>query len=225
MRYIRRSGNPNALVAIFLLVLLAIFVGPGMLPNLLPSIIPGADESILCAWLRTGEDRATHQSMIGRTTSNPLSLRVRTSALPGQPGDKLRVTIIITNNSIGTVAIYYNPAQVRLGDDNVSSGLGLVFNAPGNQAQGAGNNGTIPESDIKLLGPRQSCVHHTEWTFEQIPQLGLGTGANTAKAYYRNTSPGIAQVTGTSGQAIYADQGLWVGIVQSEAVTIPIAGG
>src|SRR5262245_44466280 len=129
MRYFRRSGNPNALVGIFLLVLLAIFAGPGMLPNLLPNIIPGADESIMCAWLRTGNERAQHQSLIGRTATNPISLRVRTSALPSSPGQTLQVNIVITNNSLGTVAFYYNPAQVRYGDDGVSSGLGLIPNS------------------------------------------------------------------------------------------------
>jgi hypothetical protein len=157
MRYFRRSGNPNTLVAIFLLVLLAIFAGPGMLPNLLPSLIPGADESILCAWLRTGNDRATHQSLIGRTAQNPISLKVRTTALPRQSGEALNVTIVVTNISLGTVAIYYNPAQVRYGDDGNSSGLGLVPNATGTQPRGSGNVGVIPEADIRLLGPRQSC--------------------------------------------------------------------
>lgn len=225
MRYFRRSGNPNALVAIFLLVLLAIFAGPGMLPNLLPSLIPGADESILCAWLRTGTDRAAHQSLIGRTAQNPISLSVRTTALPRQSGETLSVTIVITNNSLGTVAINYNPAQVRYGDDGVSSGLGLVPNASGPQAAGSGNVGVIPEEDIRLLGPRQSCVHKTAWTFEQVPSLGLSPGSNSFKAYYRNTSSGAVQNASTTEQAIYADQGLWVGIVESEPVQIPIAGG
>lgn len=225
MRYFRRSGSPNTLVAIFLLVLLAVFAGPGMLPNLLPSLIPGADESILCSWLRSGTDRASHQSLIGRTAQNPLSLKVRTSALPRQSGESLTVTIVITNNSLGTVAIYYNPAQVRYGDDGSSSGLGLIPNATGSQSVGGGNVGVVPESDIRLLGPRQSCVHKTAWTFEQLPSLGLSGASNTFKAYYRNTSPGIAQSVSSGEQAIYSDQGLWVGLVESEPVTIPLVGG
>ncbi|MCA0453214.1 MAG: hypothetical protein LCI00_04490 [Chloroflexi bacterium] len=225
MRYFRRSGNPNALVGIFLLVLLAIFAGPGMLPNLLPNIIPGADESIMCAWLRTGTERAQHQSLIGRTATNPISLRVRTSALPSAPGQTLQVNIVITNNSLGTVAIYYNPAQVRYGDDGVSSGLGLIPNSNSAIPRGQNTGGSIPESDIRLLGPRQSCIHHTAWTFEQIGSLGLNQGINTFKAYYRSTSAGVAQVTTGTTQAIYSDQGLWVGVTESEAVPIPSASG
>lgn len=225
MRYFRRAGSPNTLVAIFLLVLLAIFAGPGMLPNLLPSIIPGADESIMCAWLRTGNDRSQHQSLIGRAAVNPISLKVRTSALPTQPGQTLTVSIVITNNSLGTVAIYYNPAQVRYGDDGVTSGLGLIPNSNSVIPRGQNTGGSIPEADIRLLGPRQSCIHHTAWTFQQISALGLTQGINTFKAYYRNTSAGVAQVAAGSTGAIYSDQGLWVGVTESEAVTIPAASG
>ena len=225
MRYFRRAGNPNALVGIFLLVLLAIFAGPGMLPNLLPSLIPGADESIMCSWLRSGTERAQHQSLIGREAVNPLSLKVRTSALPTQPGQTLTVSIVITNNSLGTIAIYYNPAQVRYGDDGVTSGLGLIPNSNSVVPRGQNQGGSIPEADIRLLGPRQSCIHHTAWTFQQISSLGLTQGVNTFKAYYRNTSPGVAQVTTGDTQVVYNDQGLWVGVVESDPVTIPAASG
>jgi len=225
MRYFRRAGNTNALVGIFLLVLLAIFAGPGMLPNLLPSLIPGADESIMCSWLRTGTERAQHQSLIGRSATNPLSLKVRTSALPTQPGQTLTVSIVITNNSLGTVAIYYNPAQVRYGDDGVTSGLGLIPNSNSVIPRGQNQGGSVPEADIRLLGPRQSCIHHTAWTFQQISSLGLTQGINTFKAYYRNTSPGVTQVTNGDSQVVYTDQGLWVGVVESDPVTIPAASG
>jgi hypothetical protein len=225
MRYFRRAGNPNALVGIFLLVLLAIFAGPGMLPNLLPSIIPGADEGIMCSWLRTGTERAQHQSLIGREAVNPLSLKVRTTAMPTQPGQTLAVSIVITNNSLGTVAIFFNPAQVMYGDDGNTSGLGLVPNSNRPIQRGQSHGGSVPESDIRLLGPRQSCIYQSAWTFQQISSLGLTQGVNTFKAYYRNTSPGVAQVTTGDTQAIYSDQGLWVGVVESDPVTIPAAGG
>ncbi|MBL8156210.1 MAG: hypothetical protein JNM70_18670 [Anaerolineae bacterium] len=222
MRLLRGSRNPNTLVGIFLLVLLAIFAGPGMIPNLLPSLIPGADESILCQWLRTGDDRAEHQSLIGRAAENPLNIRVRTTALPQQTGQTLKVTIVISNESIGTIAIYYNPDQVRIGDDGASSGLGMVFNSPNPQPRGAGGGGAIPEEDIRLLGPRQSCVHHEEWSYEQIPQLGLSLGQNIVKAYYRSTSAGSTSLTNTAQQIIFGDQGLWVGVIESESIPIPI---
>ncbi len=227
MRYFRSSNNPNTLVAIFMLVLLAIFAGPGMLPNLLPSLLPGADESIPCEWLRTGNDRAEHQSLLGRSIEDPLSIRVRPSALPNQPSQSLDIAIIITNHSIGTIAIYFNHDsrfRGQLGDDGQTSGLGLVFNSAGTVAQGSSSGGSYPEEDIRLLGPRQSCVHHEIVPFEQIPQLGLSQAQNTVKAYYRNTSRGVSQLQNGATQLIYQDQGLWTGVVESDVEAIPLAG-
>lgn len=225
MQFLRRPTSTNALVGIFLLVLLAVFAGPGMLPRIISSIIPSADESIPCEWLRSGQDRADHQSLIGRSVVNPLSLRVRTSALPRTAEEKLVINIVITNESIGTVAIYYNPTQVRLGDDGVTSGLGVVFNSPGAIPAGQNQAVAYPESDIRLLGPRQSCVHRIEFPANQYPDASISTGNATVKAYYRNTTRGASALTTSLATPIYADQGLWVGVVESAPVTIPFASG
>jgi len=225
MQYLRRPTSTNALVGIFLLVLLAVFAGPGMLPRIISSIIPSADESIPCEWLRSGINRAEHQSLIGRAAANPISLRVRTSALPRTAEERLVINILISNDSIGTVAIYYNPTQVRLGDDGVTSGLGIVFNSPGAIPPGQGQGAPYPEADIRLLGPRQSCVHRIEFAANQYPDPNIGTGNATVKAYYRNTVRGTTTPVNNLATPIYPDQGLWVGVVESEAVTIPFASG
>ncbi|MBZ0284872.1 MAG: hypothetical protein K8L97_29310 [Anaerolineae bacterium] len=224
--FFRRSANPNTLVGVFLLVLLAVFAGPGMLPNLLPSLVPGADESIRCEWLRSGEQRAQHQSLIGREADDSaLSLKVRSSALPNQPGQNLEIVVVITNRSIGTVAINYNVNQVQIGDGGLN-GLGIAFNAPNPQAfGGAGGGGSYPEEDIRLLGPRQSCIHREVFPYEQIPSLGLGIGQNIVKAYYRNTTRGVVQLANGAQQLIYPDQGLWVGIAESESIPIVTSSG
>ncbi len=224
MRFLRSSENPNTIVGLFLLIILAVIAGPGFLPSLLPSVIPFADEAIPCGWLRTGEERAEHQSLIGRNAAAPIRLRVRTTPLPAASGQSLRVTVIVTNTSLGTIAIFYNPNQVLIGDDNATSGLGIAFNRPNPTVQGGGGTGPVPEDDIRLLGPRQSCVHRQEWGFEQIPQLGLTAAINSVKAYYRNTSPGTSQAVPGSNRIIFTDQGLWVGVVESESVQIPFAG-
>ena len=226
MSFLRRPTSTNALVGIFLLVLLAVFAGPGMLPRIISSVIPSADESIPCEWLRRGDNRAEHQSLIGRSIANPISVRVRTSALPRTAEERLVINIVVANDSIGTVAIYYNPTQVRLGDDGVTSGLGVVFNSPNPISAGSqGQGGSYPEADIRLLGPRQSCVHRIEFAANQYPDPSIGTGNATVKAYYRNTTRGTT--TGASGIAtpIFPDQGLWVGAVESLAATIPFASG
>lgn len=225
MSFFRRSGNPNLVVGIFLLVLLAVFAGPGTLPRLISSLVPNIDESIPCAWLRQGINRAEHQSLIGRAAASPISLRVRSTAVPSTPDGVLTITIIVTNTSIGTVAIVYDPAQVRIGDDGITSGLGVVFNSPGPQSAGVSQAGSYPENEIRLLGPRQSCVHKLEFSINQLPAANIATGSATVKAYYRNTSRGIVQNTNAQATPIYTDQGLWVGVAESDSATIPLASG
>jgi hypothetical protein len=225
MSFFRRSSNPNSLVLIFLLVIVAVITGPTMLPRLMSYLLPTADESIRCDWLRSGFNRAEHQSLIGRAAGpRAISLKVRSTAVPQPPGDRITIIITVTNESIGTVAIQFNPKQIRFGDDGVSSGLGLIFNStlnvpPGPLGQGAG---PIPEDSIRLLGPRQSCIHRVDILLSSLPDPSIATGAATVKAYYRNTTTGIAQPQ-TGSTPIFSDQGLWVGVTESTAVPIPLA--
>jgi hypothetical protein len=209
MRYFRRAENPNNLVAIFMLVLLAVVAGPNTLPRIIASIVPGADEGVPCAWLRPAQNRSAHQSLLGRSAENPLSVAVESGPLPsGSEGD-LVINIIVINNTMGTVPILYNPNQVRIGDDGASSGLGITFDSSNPLPAGAPQGNTfIPETDIRVLGP---------------PFGGIATGNASVKAYYRNTSPGAAQSPDPLATPIYNDQGLWVGIVESPSVIIPLA--
>jgi hypothetical protein len=209
---------------IFFLVIIAVVTSPSMRRVILSNTLPNADESIRCEWLRTGFNRAERQSLIGRL-ANPraLSLRVKSTPIPQPPGDRITISIIITNESVGTIAIIYNPRQLRFGDDNVSNGLGLIFNSPLNVPPGQlGQGGGVPESDIKLLGPRQSCVHRADILLNSPPDARIPTGAAIVKAYYRNTARGIAQAA-AGGSQLFADQGLWVGVAESEEVPIPLA--
>ncbi len=223
-RYFRRPDNPNTLVALFLLVLLAVLAGPGTLPRLIASIVPGADEGVPCSWLRMAEDRAAHQSLLGRGTTSPITLGISTSALPATPDGELIIRIIVANDSLGTVPIIYNPNQVQIGDAGFNTGLGIAINSNAPLSSGAGQGGGfVPEGDIRLLGPRQRCVHTLRFTASNLPDPSLATGAATVKAYYRNTSPGVTQSQDPLATPIYPDQGLWVGVVESPSVTVPVA--
>jgi hypothetical protein len=226
MSFFRRPSNTNAVVAIFLLVTLAIFAGPNLLPNLVAAIFPNGGESIPCGWLRSGVERAEHQSLIGRVArADQLEIRVRSTALPTTVDGRLLITIVLTNNSLGTIAIVYDPTGVRFGDDGVSSGMGVVFNSTARLPTGAVSQSTvIPEGEIRLLGPRQSCIHRIELAPNQYPDPTIGTGGATVKAYYRNTEAGIAQQITPLTTQIFSTQGLWTGLIESIAVPIPLAG-
>lgn len=228
MNWIRRQGdNSNTVIGIILLILLLVFVGPNTLPTLLSRSIPFVDEGIPCSALRTAQDRAAHQSLIGRLAQDPLSLRVDPDTIPTSttPREYI-IRLIVTNNTIGTVPIVFNPNQVIVGDDG-ASGFGIVFNQPvslrNTNARQVGLT-SFPEADIRLLGPRQTCVHRLVFGGEQIDAV-LRSGSVQVQAYYRITTPG-AILGGIAGSRfIYNDQGLAIirgGLLRSQPVPIPV---
>ena len=229
MRFIgRRSGdNPNFLVGLFLLILLAVFMGPNVMPRIITSISPSIDAGVPCAWLHQAVDLANHQSLIGRASDNAIALEVYPQSIPLDPSGVFEVDIVVVNTSLGTVPIIYAPNQVNIGD-NGTSGLGLIFD-PGNlQATNTGRNDqtTYPEQNIRLLGPRQRCVHTVQIPISQLDP-NIRNGSAQVRAFYRINSAGaITQPPNTAATPIYPDQGLNVisgGIVESPAVQLGIS--
>jgi len=226
MRYIRRSNNPNLFVGLILLLLLAVFAGPSTLPRLLSNINPQFYAGAPCSWVHMADDRGFHQSVLGREATNPFSVTVQTTALPTDASKSLYITITITNNSLGTVPFVYDPQRVIVGDNN-TSGLGLIFTPPNSLTAGAPrqDSGTVPDEDLRLLGPRQSCAVTLEFPGGNVlvdPSVTSGTAQ--VRAFYRNNEDGqIIQAAGTLATPIYTDQGLWKGYVESQNVTIPRA--
>jgi hypothetical protein len=216
-------GASNTLVGIFLLVLLAVFAGPNVLPRLISSFTP-FDEAVPCAWLRVAEDRANHQSLIGRATEDPLQLELRAGPVPTAPDNDLVVNIVIINASLGTVPIVYDPDEVIIGD-NGSSGLGLIFAPPYSRPGGPVRQDppTFSENSIRLLGPRQRCVHSVIIPYSQLDNA-IRSGQSQVRAYYRITTAGPITTAGGIATPIYPDQGLDIvpgGIVESP--TLPLA--
>lgn len=223
----RSRSRPNAVVALFLLILVLLLAGPNLVPRLASSVIPGFDEGVPCEWLPRASDRANHQSLIGRGAVNPISLRVRPGAITRDPAGLLTIGIVVTNTSVGTVPFIYDPNQVIVGDDG-TSGLGLIFNPANSLTTGGtrpGNPATYPEDNIRLLAPRQSCVHRAEFPNGNILiDPAVSTGTASVRAYYRATTPGqTIQPPGAVATPIYRDQGVWVGYVESDAVTLAVA--
>lgn len=224
--YIRRvRESSNSAVGGIMLLMLLVFVGPTVLPNLLSRSLPFIYEGTPCQWLRTAQNRAAHQSLIGRAARDPLVLRVSAGPVPTSIEGVLRITITITNTSIGTVPFIFDASEVIIGDDG-SSGVGLVFDrattlATGGLRQTAGL-ATFPEARIKLLNPRQRCVHTIDIPYTNLDS-SLFTAPITVRAYYRITGPGATQNTVPGEPFIFADQGLALftnGAAQSAPYTI-----
>ncbi len=216
----------NMVVGMILLLLLLVIAGPGNLPRFISGIFPQFYEGIPCAWLRTAEDRGNHQSLIGRSAVDPISLRVVTSALPTDPAGSLIIQIIVTNNSLGTVPIIYNPDSVVVGDSG-ANGLGLIFTPPNGLTAGAPvtTGQTVAEANIRLLGPRQRCIHTEEFPAGNVlVDPSLTSGSAQVRAFYRNNTRGqVVQAQGAVATPVYNDQGLWTGFVESDNVVIRLA--
>ena len=227
MRYIRNAGRSNLVVVLFLIILLSMFAGPNLVPRLASQVIPGFDEGVPCAWLPTARDRGNHQSLIGRSAENPIALGVETTPISGDPAGLLVVSIIVTNTSLGTVPFIFSANEVIVGD-NGTSGVGVIF-SPANQlvtgGSRTGDGQAYDESKIRLLAPRQSCVFRVEFPNGNVLIDPALTGGNASvRAYYRATQAGqVLPTPGIVPTPIYPTQGLWVGYVESNAVTIALA--
>ena len=131
--------------------------------------------------------------------------------------------LTITNESLGTIPIYYDEANVAVvtADDNVN-GFGIIVNpAPnfGLRNRQTGNLGSYSESDIRMLGPRQRCDHSVNLTASP----GMITSGGSILGYYRMNTAGSQQPQSTGTRNIYPDQGLNIlstGVVFSEVKEI-----
>jgi hypothetical protein len=222
----RKTRSSSIIIAIFLLIGLAMIAGPNFIPRFVTNFIPTLYEAVPCEWLRRAENRAEHQSLLGRSAANPVGLRVQAGPLPTDAASSLFIRIVVTNNSLGTIAFVYNPLQVTVGD-NGSSGLGLLFTPANSLDTGAVRQqaNSFPESDLRLLGPRQSCVHVVEFPAGNVlVDPTVTSGSQQVRAFYRNNTRG--QVVPTAGQIatpIFNDQGLWTGYVESDPVVISVS--
>lgn len=215
-----RFSNSNTLVGLFLLVVLAVFAGPNALPRLIGQVFDDfdADEGVPCAWLRPADERDQHQSLIARAAAQeepPVSIRVSASAFPTLPEEELVVRIVLNNESVGTVPIIVPPNILTT--DNGASGIGVLFNstAPVNLSAGQ----PVPEDQIRLLGPRQTCVQKIRYSYTSLTSSGISPNS-IVKAYYRSNSQGTVPA---SEESIYQDAGLWVGVVESPAISLAVS--
>jgi hypothetical protein len=232
MRYYRRARENNTLSVILLLIILW-FVGSNLGPTSLARVAPWFYQAQTCAWVRTSENRANHQSLIGRGTSNPLRLSVTTTPVNrADPAGSMFVRILVTNTTLGTVPFVYDANQVIVGD-NGSSGLGVIFFPASSLSAGLGrvDPPIFPDAQVKLLGPRQSCIHTIEFPNGNVlidPAISSGTAQ--VRAFYRGaTAGGIVAPqqpiypNGLIPTPIFRDAGLWVGYTESPPVVIPLA--
>ena len=214
-------NNPNAFIGIILLVVLAIFVLPDRLPQFISDLSPYLFAGVPCGRLPAARNLAAHQSVLGRLAQDPLLLEVAGGEIDDE--DKLVIRLSVTNASLGTVPIAYQEDNfVVVEEDDLTDGFGIIIQpAPeeGARARTGPNPETYAEADIRLLGPRQNCVHTTELT----ASADMITDGGIVRAYYRMSVAGTQQEQSEGIREIYSDQGLDIlseGVVYSEEVEI-----
>ena len=225
MRAIRRAtgrGNTQRIIGVVLLVILLVLLSPDFLPSILSDSISFVDAGAPCERLPVASNRAFHQSLVARNNQDALRLEIQSGAIPTTAEGTLVVKVTLVNKTVGTVPILYNPNQVLIGD-NGTDGLGVVFTpaiVPNSQITRP--TGTYSESDVRLLAPRQRCVHTFNIPSSQITQR---TVSPAAQAYYRISASGQAFSNNPAATPIFNDLGLQNipgGIIQSEIVQVPL---
>ncbi|NJL55967.1 hypothetical protein HC928_12820, partial [bacterium] len=132
--------------------------------------VPFIDEGVACDDLRLADDRDQHQSLVGRAASSrfepPVSLTIESTAITQGGQGQIIVTIGISNETLGTIPILITEDSVLVNEGNGQAGLGVAFNNTGNIANATTGN---PASEVRLLGPRQRCVHRVSFQVSQLP--------------------------------------------------------
>jgi len=213
--------NPNPFIGIILLIVLLVFVLPDRLPQFISDLSPYLFAGIPCVRLPAARDLAAHQSVIGRSVQDPLQLAVA----PTTPQDSgaLLIRLTVTNLSLGTLPVVFQEDNIVVAaSDEESNGFGFIVEpepAEGTRGRQAPDPDGYEESDIRLLGPRQRCVH----TLDLVASQDMIDNGGTIRAYYRMSLPGEHQTLSEGVTTIYADQGLDYlseGVVFSAAVDI-----
>ena len=219
MRYVRRARGSNTVVGIFMMLLLATLLSPSVAPAFIARYLPFIDEGIACGSTRQAEGRVQHQSLIGRAAAAsgfPLAVEVTLGPYPADAAGSLVVKLVLINRSVGTVPFVF-PGDVLINNASIN-GAGIMFNnqpIPGVQAQ----QSLIPDSNIRLLAPRQRCVMRVDIPAAQFGQYGINPGT-FIKGFYRNASSGTGQGILPGQTQIFPDQGLWVGVIESNPVSV-----
>lgn len=214
-------NNPNAFIGIVLLVVLVVFVLPDRLPGSIAGLSPQLFAGIPCARLPAARNLSAHQSVLGRQAKDPLHLTLTAGDINDEGGFVMRLSV--ANHSLATVPIVFQADNFVVAEaEDDSDGFSLIIRpAPesGLKARANPNPASYDEGDIRLLGPRQSCVH----SLELAASAAMIRDGGSARARYRMRAGGEQQPRSESVREIFPDQGLDIlteGAAFSEEVDI-----
>lgn len=197
------------------LLLLVVLAGQNTFTGFLSTLFQSRPA---CSRMRQASDRGDHQSLIGRAAAQraaPVRVDLAISDYPTTQDGTLTLTIIFTNVTVGTVPFIYSGGIPF--NNTTPDGFGIVTGTAPLPPPGS-NVTFVPESNVRLLVPLQSCVEIISLNVSQLQQFGIQPGT-PIRAYYRNSNVGaILPGTGT----VYSDMGLWVGSTESRSQSVPV---
>ncbi|GIK29171.1 MAG: hypothetical protein J5J04_15520 [Anaerolineae bacterium] len=216
MNQFYRSRRGSTAFGVLLIVVLFVLAGQNTFSDLFANFLVDLRPS--CENARGVTAREAHQSLIARAVSqrrSPFRVELEIGAYPTTPEEALVVRIILTNTSMGTIPFLLS-GGVAVNNPAID-GFGLLTTTAQVTAP-ASTNAPIPESNIRLLVPLQTCVQYLTLSVSDLQTFGINPGS-VLRAYYRNGATGLIQ---TSNPGIFADHGLWTGVVESASEAVPI---
>lgn len=215
-----QNRRSSTVFAALLLLLLVVLAGQNTFTGFFSTVFSQYfNVRPLCSAIRQADNRDEHQSLIARAAAQrgtPLRIDLLVGGYPTTAGSLLRLTIVLTNETVGTVPFAYSGGVPF--NNPVPDGFGIVSGNNPLPPVGLGT-GFLPDSNIRLLVPLQSCIEIVDLTVGQLQQFGVAPGG-VLRAYYRNSNIGQLQ---PSAGSIYPDHGLWVGMIESRSQVVPIS--
>ncbi|MBK8134411.1 MAG: hypothetical protein KA401_05035 [Anaerolineae bacterium] len=215
MSRLYRNRRSSTTFAALLLLLLVILAGQNTFTGFISRLFQARPS---CSAMRQAVDRDKHQSLIARAAAqrgSPVRVEVSLGSYPVTAEGTLDVTLIFTNTTIGTVPFVYS-GGIPI-NNPVPDGFGVVVGSQALPTVSAAN-GFLPDSNVRLLVPLQSCVEIIRFNVSQLQQFGIQPGS-VVRAYYRNSNLGPVQ---SAGDSVYSDHGLWIGVAESRSQVVPI---
>jgi hypothetical protein len=213
-------------IAVVALVLLAIIA----LPFLQPSWVTSGG---VCTSIASPRITGNNQSLLGNAAeSDSLRLEIVPNPIQALPGEPIRFDVRFINDSMAPMNLWLVPDLFVFRYTGQEDGLsfliqsadGRVLGEPANVRAPLGAPAQYANTDLHVLRPRSRCTMPISIDPNRMAAAGVGVGQYRLVAVYINRSRGaLPQVQGLTPTPIFPDQGVWVGQVRSQEVTIVIA--
>jgi len=203
-----------------------------LLVVIMPYIVPTALIESQCGDLAGPTITGNNRSILA-LQADPSVLRLTLSAQQTtiSQGQPLVLNVRFVNGSMGPLTLYYIPDSVLL--RYTGQEIGLQFAVQDASGRSLGEPRTAQQAwaeppqyapdQMHVLGPHQQCLARVQLDTGRLNAAGIVNGAFRFTAVYINQSKGeLPPVVAPTPTAIFKDQGVWTGNVQSNTIVVNI---